>query len=92
VHGAGNYPFRKEQSDLDIALPDGAGDDAYLGAVRAGLAASERHDPELVYYVAGADAFEGDRLGRSASDEGCARAARPDGHGRLCRAAPPLRW
>lgn len=64
VHGAANYPFRKEQSDLDIALPDGAGDDAYLAAVRTGLDAVRTHDPELIYYVAGADAFEGDRLGR----------------------------
>ncbi|HSJ06897.1 MAG TPA: histone deacetylase [Longimicrobiales bacterium] len=64
VHGEGNFPFRKESSDLDIALPDGAGDDAYLSAVEAGLAAAARHAPELVWYLAGADAWEGDRLGR----------------------------
>jgi acetoin utilization deacetylase AcuC-like enzyme len=64
VHGAGNYPFRKERSSLDVALGDGAGDDAYLAAVGAGLAAALRHAPDLVFYVSGADAWEGDRLGR----------------------------
>jgi acetoin utilization deacetylase AcuC-like enzyme len=64
VHGAGNYPFRKERSSLDIALLDGAGDDAFLAAVGAGLAAALRHEPDLVFYVSGADAWEGDRLGR----------------------------
>jgi acetoin utilization deacetylase AcuC-like enzyme len=64
VHGVGNYPFHKEQSTLDIALPDGAGDDVYLAAVREGLAAALRHEPDIVFYVSGADAWEGDRLGR----------------------------
>lgn len=64
VHGAGNFPFRKERSDLDIALPDGAGDDAYLDAVRAGVAAAAERGADLVFYVSGADAWAGDRLGR----------------------------
>ena len=64
VHGASNFPFRKERSTLDIALPDGAGDDAFLDAVRRGVDAAFGHAPELVFYVAGADAFAGDRLGR----------------------------
>jgi acetoin utilization deacetylase AcuC-like enzyme len=64
VHGASNYPFRKERSTLDIALPDGAGDDEYLSAVRIGVDAALSRDVDLVYYVAGADAFAGDRLGR----------------------------
>jgi acetoin utilization deacetylase AcuC-like enzyme len=64
VHGAANYPFRKERSSLDIALPDGAGDADYLAAVAEGLAAALAHGPELVFYVSGADPFEGDRLGR----------------------------
>lgn len=72
VHGASNYPFRKTQSDLDIALPDGAGDDVFLDGVRTGLAAAVgARAPDLVFYVAGADAHEGDRLGRlSVSKDG----------------------
>lgn len=67
VHGASNFPFRKQRSDLDIALRDGAGDDEFLAAVRNGLDAvfaGER--PDMVWYLAGADAFEADRLGRLA--------------------------
>ena len=64
VHGARNYPFRKERSDLDIELEDGAGDGAFLEAVRGGLARALDHGPELAFYVAGADPFEDDRLGR----------------------------
>lgn len=66
VHGAKNFPFRKECSSLDIALPDDAGDDAFLDAVRRGTRAALAHDPDLVFYVAGADAYAGDRLGRLA--------------------------
>lgn len=66
VHGAGNYPFRKESSDLDIALPDGAGDDAFLRAVEIAVRRALDHDPDLVFFVAGADPFSGDRLGRLA--------------------------
>jgi acetoin utilization deacetylase AcuC-like enzyme len=66
VHGAGNYPFRKQPGSLDIALPDGSGDEAYLAAVATGAAASLDHGPDIVYYVSGADAYEGDRLGRLA--------------------------
>jgi acetoin utilization deacetylase AcuC-like enzyme len=66
VHGASNYPFRKESSSLDIALPDGAGDAVYLEAVGRGVAAALRHEPDLVFYVSGADAWAGDRLGRLA--------------------------
>jgi acetoin utilization deacetylase AcuC-like enzyme len=64
VHGAGNFPFRKEPGSLDIALPDGAGDGAYLDAVGEGLAAALGGSPDLLFYVSGADAFSGDRLGR----------------------------
>lgn len=64
VHGADNFPFHKEPGDLDIALPDGAGDGAFLEAVRAGIAAALDHGPDLVFYLAGADAHENDRLGR----------------------------
>jgi acetoin utilization deacetylase AcuC-like enzyme len=65
VHGANNFPFHKERSTLDIALPDRAGDDAFLGAISAGVAAALAAGPyDIAFYVAGADAHEGDRLGR----------------------------
>jgi acetoin utilization deacetylase AcuC-like enzyme len=64
VHGAGNFPFRKSCSSLDLALPDGSGDEAYLAAVEQGVVAVLAHAPDLVFYVSGADPWEGDRLGR----------------------------
>lgn len=65
MHGAGNFPFRKEASDLDIHLPDGTADDVYLEKLAAGLdELAARFDPELVIYLAGADPFLDDRLGR----------------------------
>lgn len=64
VHGAKNYPFAKERSDLDIELPDGANDARFLDAVEVAITAALEAGPELLFYVAGADAFEGDRLGR----------------------------
>jgi acetoin utilization deacetylase AcuC-like enzyme len=64
VHGAGNFPFRKEASTLDIELPDRADDTAYLAAVRQGCERALEHRPDIIYYVSGADAYEGDRLGR----------------------------
>ena len=68
LHGARNFPFRKAASDLDVELPDGCADGAYLAALDAALAqAWARHTdglPGLAFYVAGADPHEGDRLGR----------------------------
>lgn len=65
IHGEKNFPYHKEVSDLDVALPDGIGDDAYLIALKAGLQQSlERSRPDLVMYLAGADPFEKDRFGR----------------------------
>ncbi|MFO8036393.1 MAG: histone deacetylase [Anaerolineales bacterium] len=65
VHGAKNFPFRKSQSDLDIDLPDGTGDDEYLAALEDGLEkALDEADAEWVIYLAGADPYNGDRLGR----------------------------
>ena len=64
VHGSANFPFRKERSDLDIGLPDRAGDEEFLEATSRVLDTALAQSPELVFYVAGADAFEGDRLGR----------------------------
>lgn len=68
VHGAKNFPFRKVAGDLDVDLPDGCTDAPYLAAVEAALAQLWRdhgeHPPGLVFYQAGADPHEGDRLGR----------------------------
>ncbi len=65
VHGARNFPLRKEISDLDIALEDGATDDAFLEGVRRGVQlALERSGADLAIYLAGADPFEGDAFGR----------------------------
>ena len=65
LHGEKNFPFRKEAGDLDVALPDGCGDSEYLAALEQALQAlADRFEPDLVIYLAGADPFEGDRLGR----------------------------
>jgi acetoin utilization deacetylase AcuC-like enzyme len=65
MHGASNFPFRKETSDLDVALADGTGDDEYLPLLEHHLAeVARRHRPDFVFYLAGADPYEGDRLGR----------------------------
>lgn len=66
VHGANNYPFRKEPGDLDLELEDGSGDDAFLSAVDLGVRTALAHRPDLAFYLAGADPYEGDRLGRLA--------------------------
>ena len=67
LHGARNFPFRKEAGDLDVDLPDGCGDVEYLQALDEALAVLEqRSTPGLVFYLAGADPHEGDRLGRLA--------------------------
>ncbi len=66
VHGANNFPFRKEAGDLDVELPDGTGDDAFLEAVDRGVRTALGRGGDLAFYVAGADPFEGDRLGRLA--------------------------
>lgn len=67
LHGASNFPFRKEQSDLDVALADGTGDDAYLAALDRALArAFALARPDFAIYLAGADPFVGDALGRLA--------------------------
>ena len=65
IHGARNFPFEKEESDLDIELPDGCTDDAYLLRLEEGLnTAFDIARPELVIYLAGADPYKDDRLGR----------------------------
>jgi len=65
LHGANNFPFRKETSDLDVTFDDGAGDDEYLAALARHLPrVLDVHQPDIVFYLAGADPYEGDRLGR----------------------------
>nr|WP_293175827.1 histone deacetylase [Nannocystis sp.] len=75
IHGANNFPFTKQVSDLDIHLPDGTGDAAYLAALHEGLTlALDRSRAELAIFLAGADPFAGDRLGRlELSKDGLAR-------------------
>ena len=72
LHGARNFPFRKEPSDLDVELPDGTSDEPYLAALDDALdrafalhaAAHGAEPPGLAFYLAGADPHENDRLGR----------------------------
>ncbi|HSQ27632.1 MAG TPA: histone deacetylase [Anaerolineales bacterium] len=65
VHGEKNFPYRKVPSDMDIALPDACGDDEYLLAVRDGLEqALDSANADLAIFIAGADPYQGDRLGR----------------------------
>jgi acetoin utilization deacetylase AcuC-like enzyme len=65
IHGAKNFPFNKEESDLDAPLPDGAGDTEFLATLERCLqVALDAADADLAIYLAGADPFEKDRLGR----------------------------
>jgi acetoin utilization deacetylase AcuC-like enzyme len=65
IHGQKNFPFHKETSDLDIGLPDGTGDEDYLDALESALDKVLAMGPfDLAFYLAGADPYAGDRLGR----------------------------
>jgi len=65
IHGGNNFPFAKETSDMDVELPDGAGDREYLSALEQGLRqALARARADLAIYLAGADPYYDDRLGR----------------------------
>ena len=65
IHGATNFPYRKEASDLDVALPDGMGDEGYLAALDAALPlVLDLANAQLAIYVSGADPHENDRFGR----------------------------
>ena len=67
IHGARNFPFHKVPSDLDIELGDGTADAEYLQALEAGLnLAFDKFKGDLVLYLAGADPYQNDRLGRLA--------------------------
>jgi acetoin utilization deacetylase AcuC-like enzyme len=71
IHGEKNFPFHKEHSDMDIALPDGSGDEIYLEALQHGVqSAIDLANAGLAVYIAGADPFAGDRLGRLALTKG----------------------
>lgn len=65
IHGARNFPFRKERGSLDVELPDGAGDDVFLAALEMHVPRIlEEFRPDLVIYLAGADPWREDRFGR----------------------------
>lgn len=66
MHGANNYPLFKAHSTLDVELPDGIQDAEYLESLAHHLAAVFAHEPEIVFYLAGADPFARDKLGRLA--------------------------
>jgi len=66
VHGANNYPLFKAQSSLDVELPDGTSDDEYLECLGHHLPTVFDHEPDVVFYLAGADPYAGDKLGRLA--------------------------
>jgi len=66
MHGANNYPLFKATSELDIELADGTSDDEYLSILRDNLPRVFRFEPEIVFYLAGADPYVNDKLGRLA--------------------------
>ena len=66
MHGANNYPLFKAQSSLDVELPDRTPDAEYLQTLAHHLPAVFASDPEIVFYLAGADPYKGDKLGRLA--------------------------
>lgn len=73
MHGKGNYPFQKEQSDLDIALENGTRDDEYLSILKETLPKLiNNQKPDFIYYLCGVDVLETDKLGKlSMTIEGC---------------------
>ena len=66
MHGANNYPLFKACSTLDVELPDGTQDGEYLETLERHLPSVFAHDPDIVFYLAGADPFARDKLGRLA--------------------------
>lgn len=74
MHAEGNYPFVKEQSDRDIALPTGTSDAAYLSVLTSVLPEIiTTHQPDFVFYQSGVDVLSSDKLGKlSLSVQGCA--------------------
>src|SRR6478735_3703405 len=66
LHGARNYPFERIPSDLDVDLPSGTGDDEYLRVLDESLDTALAQPADIAFFLAGADPWEGDRLGRLA--------------------------
>ncbi|HEX8143037.1 MAG TPA: histone deacetylase [Pyrinomonadaceae bacterium] len=66
MHGAKNYPLFKARSTLDVELPDKTTDEFYLETLAAHLPRVFDHEPDIVFYLGGADPYAGDRLGRLA--------------------------
>ena len=66
IHGANNYPLFKARSTLDVELPDGTADREYLACLTSHLPTVFAFEPEIVFYLAGADPYAGDKLGRLA--------------------------
>ena len=65
MHGDKNYPFRKEKSDWDIALPDGTDDTTYLEILQDSLRRLlDEQQPDFVFYLSGVDVLATDKLGR----------------------------
>jgi acetoin utilization deacetylase AcuC-like enzyme len=64
IHGANNYPLFKARSSLDVELPDGTSDREYLDCLVSHFPAVFAEKPEIVFYLAGADPYAGDKLGR----------------------------
>lgn len=73
MHGDKNFPFRKERSDLDIALPEGTGDEEYLALLASHLLRiMQEFKPDFVFYLSGVDVLATDKLGKLAlSREAC---------------------
>ncbi|MDT0685224.1 histone deacetylase family protein [Autumnicola psychrophila] len=73
MHGKGNYPFKKEKSDLDIEVPDGSGDEDYLQLLKETLPELiEDVNPDFIFYLSGVDILKTDKLGKlSCSVAGC---------------------
>ncbi len=64
LHGARNFPFRKQKSSLDVELPDGIADDEYLAALKPALEQVWKFSPEMLLFQSGVDGLQSDRLGR----------------------------
>lgn len=73
MHGANNFPYRKERSDLDIPLQDGVSDDEFLEILRDTLPCLiEQQKPDFIFYLSGVDVLATDKLGKLAlSKEAC---------------------
>lgn len=73
MHGANNFPYRKEKSDLDIPLADGTGDEEYLSILKGTLPGLiDQQKPDFIFYLSGVDILATDKLGKlSLTIEGC---------------------